>query len=154
LVPYSSEEEWINAGRKIQGIEEILAELCDRNTTELDTYHIICSLSYFATADSVPVLIRIMQNEDRHSSVRNMAAGILGKIGDPSAVEALCRVASSVQEDGKGSRLAVNAIISLSMIGDPNAIPIIENTLRNPNLDPGHKKTALRLLDELRKKAQ
>ncbi|MHC4192850.1 MAG: HEAT repeat domain-containing protein [Planctomycetota bacterium] len=155
LVPYSSEEEWINAGRKIQGIEKILVELCDRNPTEIDPYDIICSLSYFATAGSLPVLIRIVEDEDRHSSVRRKAATILGQIGDPAAVQPLCGVVSSFEGGPEDSSILVlNAILGLNRIGDANAIPVIENVLRHPHFDPGCKETASRLLDELRKKAQ
>jgi hypothetical protein len=155
LVPYGSEGEWIYAGRSIEGIEKILVELCDRNTTEIHTYHIICSLSYFATANSVPVLIRIVEDEDRHTSVRKMAAGILAEIGDPAAVQPLCRVVSSFEGSPEDSSILVlNAILALSRIGEANAIPVIEDALRHPHFDPGCKETASRLLDELRKKAQ
>ena len=152
LVPYGSEEEWLEAGGKIEGIEKVLIELSEKNTTELDPYHIICSLADFATTYSVPVLIKIVEDKDRHPSVRRIAATTLGRIGDQAAVQPLCRVVSSMEVGAEGSLLALNAIAGLSMIGDPNAIAVIEEALRNPHFDPDHKKTALRLLDELKQK--
>lgn len=152
LDPYDSEEDWINAGRNIEGIEKVLIELCEENTTELDPYHIICSLAYFATAESVPGLIRIVGDEDRHPSVRTIAATTLGRIGDPAGVQPLCRVVSSIEDTARDDTLIVGAIAALSMIGDPNAIPIIEKALRNPHFDPDYKDDALELLDELKQK--
>ncbi len=152
LDPYDSEEDWINAGRKIEGIEKVLIELCEKNTTELDPYDIICSLAYFATAHSVPGLIRIVEDEDRHSSVRWIAATTLGRIGDPAAVQPLCRMVSSIEDDVHDDTLIINAIAGLSMLGDPNTIPVIEKALRNPHFDPDYKDDALELLEELRQK--
>lgn len=148
--PYSSEEEWVNAGRKIEGIENTLSTLCEDNTTDIETTEIIGALSIFATADSVPLLISLAEDKNQSYSVRLDAVCALGRIAHPAATEPLCRIVSSSERGGDG--LMLNAIAALGQIGDPNAIPAIENALKREEHNWVWEKKALTVLEELKQK--
>jgi hypothetical protein len=149
--PYPSVEEWVDAGRKIEEIEKTLIGLCRNNTTNIDTRLIIGALSVIGTADSVPVLIRIMEDEDQPYWTRIGAATALGSVGGPVAVQALCRILSA-PVSGAGPAFHLNVVAALGRIGDPNAIPFIEKALEEGQFKSGGIKKALMVLEELKQK--
>ena len=156
VVAYSSAEEWAEAGRKIEGIEDILIGLIENPTDEMldvnerfTTWHVIYALGDVASSKSVPVLIKVLENKDKFIWERKHAATALGSIGDPVAVEPLCRIVSSGEES---EQLKISAVVGLWMIGDPKAIPVIENALAHPESFKRYREFALKKLEELREK--
>jgi len=68
----------------------------------------------------------VLGDGNRETITRKSAAEALGKIGNPAAVELLCFIVSHQEPLLKHA-----AIWSLCTIGDPNAIPVIEEELRS-----------------------
>jgi HEAT repeat protein len=147
-VPYDSYEEWIDAGRKIEGIEQILIGFAKNNTTKVSTGIIFQALGFLGSEDSVPVLINALENEGLDRTKRVYAANALGRIGNPLAVEPLCKIVSTTED----AFLRNNAILALGMIGDTKAISVLEAVLRKPQLDQFDRIEIQKILDELLKK--
>lgn len=124
---YSTHEEWANAGRKIEGIEEALISFYENNTTSRPMWIIILALGLVGSDNSVPVLIQALEDEGQPLNARNMAASLLGGIGNQAAVDPLCNIVHFTEHKS----LKYNAISALGTIGDPNAIPVIEEVLRS-----------------------
>jgi len=124
---YSTHEEWANAGRKIEGIEETLIGFYENNTTGRPMWIIIHALGRVGSDNSIPVLIQALEDESQPLNARNIAANLLGGIGNQAAVDPLCNIVHFTEHKS----LKYNAISALGMIGDPNAIPVIEEVLRS-----------------------
>lgn len=155
VVAYPSEEEWADAGHKIEGIEDILIALLENPTDEmldpnerLDTLHVAYALGYVGSSKSVPILSKVLEDKSKFMWVRVNAATALGGIGDPRAIEPLCRIVSCGEEY---DTLRISAIAGLWMIGDPNAVPVIENALKNQQFSASYRKAALKMLEELKR---
>lgn len=140
--------EWIEAGRKIKGIEKVLLSLCKHNTTNQQTVIIIGALYDLGTEKSTPVLIKIMEDKERIIWERREAAASLGGLGDRNAVSPLCRMALSDDD----LTLRMNATISLYRIGDPKGIPVIEKFLETQQLTGIDKVATEQLLEQFREK--
>jgi len=124
---YPSWDEWIKAGRAIEGIEQVLIRFLENDSNGVPPSIICRALGFVGSADSVPVLKSVMADQKRNVTTRKVAAWALGEIGDPGSVEFLCfRV--SVERD---PTVKYTAITALRRIGDPNAIPVIEDELRS-----------------------
>ena len=156
VIAYSSTEEWANAGREIEGIEDVLIGLIENPTDEmldlserLDTWHVAYALGHVGSFKSVPVLIKVLDNKDEFIWARKHDATSLGRIGDHRAMSHLCRIVSSGEES---DQLKISAVIGLWRIGDPKAIPVIENALAHPESVKRYREAALRMLKELREK--
>jgi hypothetical protein len=156
VIPYSTIEEWVDAGHRIEGIEKTLIEILNNPTDEmldlnerLDKWHVLFAIGYVGSSKSIPVLVRIMEDKNEYTWERIYAATALGGIGNPLAVEPLCRIVSCGEESDS---LRTNAIGGLGMIGDPNAIPVIENALHNQQFSDVYKRTVLKILKDLKQK--
>jgi hypothetical protein len=156
VTAFDTIEEWVDAGRKIEGIEETLIEILNNPTDEilkpnerLDKWHVLFAIGYVGSSKSIPVLVRIMEDTNEYPWERIYAATALGGIGDPLAVEPLCRIVSCGEES---ESLRTNAIGGLGMIGDPNAIPVIENALKNQQFSDTHKRAVIKTLEDLKQK--
>lgn len=76
VVAYRSGEEWEDAGRKIEGIEKILIDLATDIATDLDKdptrparvdmmpWFPIACLAYVGSPNSVPALIKILEDKN------------------------------------------------------------------------------------------
>ncbi|MHC4546435.1 MAG: HEAT repeat domain-containing protein [Planctomycetota bacterium] len=156
VTAFSTIEEWVDAGRRIEGIEKTLIGILNNPTDEmldenerLDNRHIIFAIGFVGSSNSIPVLIRIIEDKNEFIPYRIFAATALGGIGDPLAVEPLCRIVSCNEESDS---LRANAIAGLGKIGDPNAIPVIENTLKNQQFSETYKRVVLNILKDLKQK--
>jgi HEAT repeat protein len=156
VTAFSTIEEWVDDGRRIEGIEKTLIGILKNPTDEildpkerLDNRHIIFAIGFIGSSNSIPVLIRIMEDKNEYITDRIFAATALGGIGDPLAVEPLCRIVSCGEESDS---LRANAIAGLGMIGDPNAVPVIENALRNQQFSETYKRVVLNILKDLKQK--
>lgn len=155
VVAYSTSQEWLDAGRRIEGIEKILIGLLDHPPNEfsdptemLDKADVVYALGFVGSSNSVPVLIEVLEDKKEFIWARVHAATALGSIGDPLAEEPLCRIVSCGEES---DTLRINAIGGLWMIGDSNAVPVIENALKNQKFSDSYKKSALKMLEELKR---
>lgn len=126
---YPSWEEWEEAWHKIEGIEQTLIGFLenDIDITEVHGDRICRALGYFGSDDSVPVLMDVLADGKRDEATRKVAAEALGRIGNPAAVELLCQIVHTESD----LLLKDFAITALGTFGDPNAIPVIEEELRN-----------------------
>jgi hypothetical protein len=167
VVPYSSHEEWVNAGRRIEGLEEVLIDLATIYRSEMaqmnmHDWFIIYCVGVVGSPNSVPPLVQIMEDRDRDFWTRQSAVLALGEIGDGSAVEPLCRILSATKPDSWStetfSLFKRNVIYALGMIGERKAIPFIEGALKDHQFSQSlndhqfARDRILEILEELRRK--
>ena len=145
---YSTHEEWANAGRKIEGIEETLICFYGNNTTSRPMWIIILALGLVGSDNSVPVLIQALEDESQPLNARNAAASLLGRIGNQAAVDPLCNIVRSTEHES----LKYNAISALGRIGDPKARPVVENILKSEQHTQAERDFLLEVLEELKEK--
>jgi len=157
-VPYDTDEQWADAGRKIDGLETTLIGLLQDPPREMltgnegprtsDLAHALC---YVGSTRSLDVLIRVMEDTKRPEPTRVFSACALGHIGNPLAVDSLRKIVGSREEP---LSLRINAVSVLEMLGDPNATPVIEEFLEDPQLREGDRAFAGQVLEKLRKKQE
>jgi len=154
VLPYSSHDEWVEAGRKIEGVEQFLITLLETNRHRkiLNGWEVISGLAYVGSPNSVPALIKVLEDRSEPWDTRAAAAMALGHIGDTAAVEPLCALVSS-DEEGQMmlTTIKINAMHGLLMIGDRRGIPVIEKALENQAF-PNYRETALSILERLKEK--
>ena len=73
----------------------------------------------------------------------------LGNIGDHRAFGPLCRIVRSPEEE---IALRINSALGLATLGDPNAIPVIEELIRDDKLTESNRCSAGKFLEELKEK--
>ena len=89
-------------------------------------------------------MIEAIENEDKIDAVV-----ALGEIGTPFCMEALCEIVFS----DKDMSLRIAAIYNLGRIGDPKAIPFIENFLKTEHLEyEPSKRRIIEVLEKLKQK--
>lgn len=142
---YSSHEEWAAAGRKIEGIEEILIRFYENNTTGRPMWMILLALDLVAPDNSGVILIQVLKDESQPLTARVTAANLLGKARNHAAVEPLCNTARSTGNE----HLKYNAISALGLIGDPNAKPAVEEELESVRIK---RDFLIKVLEEIREK--
>lgn len=157
---YGSHEEWAEAGRKIEGVEQCVANLYSSDEAPV-LPHVICTaLYYVGTSESVPLLVGILEGDKQGYHAKLWAAAALGNIGDESAVEPLCRFVLSEEQPAVtiGSHgmlsLKVNAMAALGRIGDARAIPVIEKALKDEVLSESQREFVLVYLDKLKRQRE
>lgn len=112
-------------GKNIMGepdpnlIKQLLAELRDTNKEKRRTA--VMKLGMVGGEQALRALMNAVQNDYEDLIVRGRAALMLGKLGDPRAVEPLIRAL-----DAPGFQTPINAAQALGQLGDPRAIePLI-----------------------------
>ncbi|GAB4339916.1 MAG: hypothetical protein Kow00117_20660 [Phototrophicales bacterium] len=96
-------------------IKQILAELRDVNKERRRTA--VMKLGMIGGDQAVRALIHTLQNDYEDLIVRGRAALMLGKLGDPRAVDSLIRAL-----DAPGHQTPLYAAEALGKLGDPRAI--------------------------------
>jgi hypothetical protein len=127
--PYTFDE-WVDRGRKIDHGEDILIDCYNHYTGEIRLASIIFGLQKIGTFRSVPTLLQIVADPDIDENERSLGVSALGSIGDPSVVGALINIAKAIDtqtNDSKELRIFhTDVICALCNIGDPRAIPVVE----------------------------
>ena len=137
---YKSHEEWIAAGKKIEGIERILLDLYD--DYDKYSYAIIYALGEFGDSNSTPLLTKVMLDPNEYFGDRLMAIEAERKIRDTNAIEPLCRMALNAEVQGSTDEtylLKANSISTIALIGDPNLLPFLEKAIEELDTDDLHK---------------
>jgi hypothetical protein len=143
---YPSWDEWIEAGRKIEGIEPVLIRFLENNTIGVPSDVICDALGFVGSEDSLPVLKSVIaDHRNRDATTRKAAARALAEIGGPGAVEILYLTASGEQDP----TVKYTAIAALAHIGDPKAIAVIEDELKSLRTE---QKALELMLEELKSK--
>lgn len=152
--PYQSSEEWAKAGSNIKGAEKILIDFYENYSGIASPSAIFDALSYIGTFRSVPMLISVFEDEDLDDDVRMIVARTLGQIGDPRAVEPICKLIETIQINSTAmsskKRFKLNAIKTLTVIGNPKAIPCIEDVLKQSQFEQSERDYILTWLEELK----
>ncbi len=126
---------WANRGKSIPGVERILQDMYVNYTGDVLLFEVFFGLKYVGTFRSVPYLVQALEDNDLLEDDRNEAALALGHIGDPSAVPSMCSVFAELEYDKDRTRLLkLNIVNALVAIGDPCAIPYVEQELKKVDL--------------------
>ncbi|NDJ62109.1 MAG: HEAT repeat domain-containing protein [Chloroflexi bacterium] len=121
-------------------IKQILAELRDVNKDRRRTA--IMKLGMLGGDQAVNTLIMVVKNKHEDLIVRGRAAMMLGKMGDPRAVDPLIEAL-----EAPGFQTPLYAVQSLGNLGDPRAIAPLRRML---NTNQGKFREAARVaLDKL-----
>ena len=97
-------------------IKQALSELRDVSKDKRRTA--VMKLGMMGGETALTTLISVVRNHHEDLIVRGRAALMLGKLGDPRAVESLIEAL-----DAPGYQTRVHAAQSLGKLGDPRAIP-------------------------------
>jgi len=153
---FATYEQWVKAGRKIEGLEVELLALYREEGGRVRTVVICDALRFFGTPRSIPVLTGIMTDPSAPYNARQEAITAIQDIGDTSAVGPLCEfIVSDLYADGHLGKelvetLKLSAIGTLGVLGDPNAIPYIEQARHEPPLDQSDQEFVQFYVDKLR----
>ncbi|MFW5748549.1 MAG: HEAT repeat domain-containing protein [Chloroflexota bacterium] len=96
-------------------MKQLLMELRDINKDKRRTA--VMKLGMLGGDQAIRTLMLIVQNEYEDLIMRSRAALMLGKLGDPRAVDPLIRAL-----DAPGHQTPLNAAEALGKLGDPRAI--------------------------------
>ncbi|MDZ4769147.1 MAG: HEAT repeat domain-containing protein [Chloroflexota bacterium] len=116
-------------------VRQVLSELRDVNKERRRTA--VMKLGMLGGEEAVRTLIRVVGNRHEDLIVRGRAALMLGKLGDPRAVEPLIDAL-----DAPGYQTPIHAAEALGKLGDPRAIePLIHiiNTHNDKMSDAAQK---------------
>jgi hypothetical protein len=155
IKPFKTLEEWENAGKSIKKSENVLLGLYQYEDPTING-SILNALGHVGTEKSIPFLLQIAIDKKRFWGDRNTALNSIAMISDRGfhvkdiVVNELCSVILS--DDEEDIRVKTCATFTLSVIGDPNAIPFIEEALKSPNLQEQDKRFLLNDLKYLRNK--
>jgi len=149
--PYSMEQ-WIKRGRDIEEIEHTLLSFYREYTGEIRLTSILDALRYVATFRSVPDMLKIVNDARMDDTDRSLAAGILGLIGSPDAVEPLISLiertdVSALDPNQPEFTLICNCVGVLADIGDPRAVPAMQHFVDKANLSASKKEYYLNMID-------
>jgi len=147
---YESWDEWVLAGQRITGCEEVLLGFCkeEEGKSGFSKWFIVQALGCVESHKSVPLLLAILGDENEDALTRSYAAFALGHIGSHEAVGPLSELVKGLKwsdkafgeesDDGSDrSTLKFNTIVALlEMIDDPQVRPILEAELHDPGLPP------------------
>ncbi|MEE9402257.1 MAG: hypothetical protein V3V47_03565 [Desulfobacteria bacterium] len=151
--PYTFEE-WVERGRRMPGIERTLLDFYTNYSGQIVRISgIFEALGYVGTYRSVPTLIDAFEDEYIDNYDKRIAVSTLAKIGDPRAVQPMIQWwASSKHVDPKAKYpLVHNVIGALLRIGDPRAIPIIGEMIREADDDVKSKEYFLKCWNLMKK---
>jgi len=110
-----------------EAIKQILVELRDVNKDRRRTA--VMKLGMLGGDEAVTTLILLVQNTHEDLIARGRAALMLGKLGDPRAVNALIQAL-----DAPGYQTPLYAAQALGKLGDPRAVgPLLEVLSCAPN---------------------
>lgn len=124
-----------------EDIKQILVELRDVNKERRRTA--VMKLGMLGGDEAVTTLILLVQNHHEDLIARGRAALMLGKLGDPRAVNALIQAL-----DAPGYQTPLYAAQALGKLGDPRAIgPLLEvlSCASNDKLRQAAREALLRL---------
>ena len=122
-IPRMTKDQWLDDGRKINGIQLALRELLLRNDPNVELPQVAFALGYLGGDDSIAALAGSLSHQNY--KVRLQAAVALGELGANNAVDNLCHVA--LTDDSENVR--ANAVVALGKIGGPKAISCLETAL-------------------------
>jgi len=150
--------EWVELGRRIGGLEEILLRMLEspsnrrwewlRLYEEPESWDVAHALAWVGSSRSVPTLIAVLEDRNRYSPTRKFCANALGNIGDHRAFGPLCRIVKSREEE---TSLRMNSALGLATVGDPNAIPVIEELIQDDKLTESGRRNGRQFLEDLKK---
>lgn len=110
-----------------EAIKQILVELRDVNKDRRRTA--VMKLGMLGGDEAITTLILLVQNTHEDLIARGRAALMLGKLGDPRAVNALIQAL-----DAPGYQTPLYAAQALGKLGDPRAVgPLLEVLSCSPN---------------------
>lgn len=110
-----------------EAIKQILVELRDVNKDRRRTA--VMKLGMLGGDEAITTLILLVQNTHEDLIARGRAALMLGKLGDPRAVNALIQAL-----DAPGYQTPLYAAQALGKLGDPRAVgPLLEVLSYSPN---------------------
>ena len=107
-------------------VKQILSELRDVNKEKRRTA--VMKLGMLGGDEAVRTLMMVVTNHHEDLIVRGRAAMMLGKLGDPRAVEPLIRAL-----DAPGYQTPLYAAQSLGKLGDPRAIEPLLRAMESHN---------------------
>jgi len=107
----------------VQAVPALIEVLSDKNTKAWVRYRAIEALRLIGDPQAVPALVKALKDED----VKYTAAESLVKIGSP-AVPSLLEAFKSNDKD-----VTMKAAEALGLIGDPQAVPALVQTLNDKN---------------------
>ncbi len=135
-------KKWAVRGKSIPCIERILQDMYVNYTGEVSLSDVFFGLQYVGTFRSVPLLVEALEDDDLREDQRMEAALALGSIGDPSAVPSMCRVFAKLRyHKDRTLLLKLNMVNALVAIGDPRAIPYVEQELTKVGLGAYYRRT-------------
>lgn len=118
---------WLNAGRQIEGAEEILKELLATRDRRVDLAQVAYALGWLGGEKSGSTLTDALSDAD--SRIRIEAAASVGRIKFASAVKPLC---TALSED-RDSNVRANAAWALGEIGGPVAHDCLARAVSDPD---------------------
>ncbi len=130
------------ADGSVEKIIELFAEIIekpslDESETDAGKVRLMMAETLGALGDAraVPVLIKAMEQttEKQPVSVHRAAAKALGRIGDPSAVDALLTVTFRVADAPTSTNIGIRSKQALAAIGEP-AVPQVLKMLRGDHV--------------------
>jgi len=142
---YKSLDEWQEAGRKLENIEDRLIKIFEKNS---DSYRleVTYALMFFGTNKSISTLINVYNDRNMHNRARGIAAITLGKM---KAHEA-CGPLSKTLLTTYNRTLSTNTIIGLGELGDPNGVPAVkEYAMRYSDYHSGRKMIVNEALEKM-----
>lgn len=107
-------------------VRQIISELRDVSKEKRRTA--VMKLGMLGGEEAVRTLMRVVENHHEDLIVRGRAAIMLGKLGDPRAVEPLIRAL-----DAPGYQTPLYAAQSLGKLGDPRAIEPLLRVIESHN---------------------
>lgn len=107
-------------------VRQVLSELRDVNKEKRRTA--VMKLGMLGGDEAVRTLMTVVANHHEDLIVRGRAAMMLGKLGDPRAVEPLIRAL-----DAPGYQTPLYAAESLGKLGDPRAIQPLLRVIESHN---------------------
>lgn len=114
-----------------KGVPRLIRALGSADETERGDAASVLGSFGTASADAVPVLVDLLQN-DPSSYVRNSAASALGEIGSPArvAVPALIKV----MKEGSDEWIRCSSVAALGQLGDRSALPAMEEVHKSADV--------------------
>ncbi len=135
--PYTFEQ-WVEKLQKMENAELIMLDLLENYSGVVHYDVTLFCLQYVCTYRSVSPLIEIVKDDEYDLDQRLLAAGMLGYIGDPVAVEPIMEAAGSIEIKDTGDEFQDNSLRSAKLkfiyhmcsTNDPRTIAYLDEELK------------------------
>lgn len=120
--PNFSYEKWLDAGRKLPLVVDVLVELLHEQNTSptISGERIAYALGWIGDSRATKELLVALRCKDQ--VLRAEAASALGRIGDPAALGPLTKL---VEDEKEESNVRANACIALGHLGGAEALAVL-----------------------------